>query len=100
MMAAIPARAQVNGSKPAVNGTPVVPAPAKEPEKPAPLNTAEHPMVGLVEHLFREWNQLERAVAAQRLFAAEPISLRPSPTSWASTASCCRRPSAPPRSGC
>lgn len=78
MMAAIPARAQVNGSKPAVNGTPVVPAPAKakEPDKPAPLNTAEHPMVGLVEHLFREWNQLERAVAAQRLFAAEPISLR------------------------
>ncbi|WP_156045823.1 hypothetical protein [Herbidospora cretacea] len=83
MMAAIPAapaRAQVNGqangAKPAVNGTPVVPAPAKEPEKPAPVNIAEHPMVGLVEHLFREWNPLERAVAAQRLFAAEPISLR------------------------
>ncbi|WP_066364075.1 hypothetical protein [Herbidospora mongoliensis] len=77
MMAAIPARGRVNGVKPPLNGTPLVSGPpkAKEPE-PAPLNTAEHPMVGLVEHLFREWNQLERAVAAQRLFAAEPISLR------------------------
>jgi hypothetical protein len=33
-------------------------------------------MVGLVDGLFREWDPLARAVAVQRLFAAEPVSLR------------------------
>jgi len=37
---------------------------------------AEYPMVALVETLLRDWSPLEKAIAAERLFAAEPISLR------------------------
>jgi hypothetical protein len=58
------------------------PAPAAVPTAPStprplpPSLTSEHPMVGVVDGLFREWDPLARAVAVQRLFAAEPISLR------------------------
>jgi hypothetical protein len=58
------------------------PAPAAAPaalSTPPPLPPAlasEHPMVGVVDGLFREWDPLARAVAVQRLFAAEPVSLR------------------------
>lgn len=33
-------------------------------------------MAGVVEGLFRDWDPLARAVAVERLFAAEPVSLR------------------------
>lgn len=51
-----------------------VPPPAAPPD-PATI-TAEYPMVALVEALLRDWTPLEKAIAAERLFAAEPISLR------------------------
>ncbi|GAA0432809.1 hypothetical protein Acor_06700 [Acrocarpospora corrugata] len=81
-------RAVETGPMPAVPAAPAasapvaVPAPAPQPQpKPepplaAPVSASEHPMVSLVDSLFREWNALERSVAAERLFAAEPISLR------------------------
>ncbi len=57
--------------------------PAAQPTDPAPTPAKgftaiaqEHPMVGLVEALLRSWNPLEKAIAAERLFAADPISLR------------------------
>ncbi|GAA1308590.1 hypothetical protein Psi02_24850 [Planotetraspora silvatica] len=65
-----------------------VPAPPAPVEAPAPTAAllsppplppslaSEHPMVGVVDGLFREWDPLARAVAVQRLFAAEPVSLR------------------------
>ncbi|MFC0863366.1 hypothetical protein ACFHYQ_13790 [Sphaerimonospora cavernae] len=49
-------------------------APMAAPEPPPP--PSEHPMVVLVDGLFRGWDPLTRAVAAQRLFAAEPVGLR------------------------
>ncbi|WP_182880151.1 hypothetical protein [Microbispora sp. H10949] len=49
-------------------------APAAPERQPADLSA--HPMVGVVEGLFRDWDPLARAVAAERLFAAEPVSLR------------------------
>ena len=58
------------------------PAPAAVPAAPStppplpPALASEHPMVGVVDGLFREWDPLARAVAVQRLFAAEPVSLR------------------------
>ena len=48
--------------------------PAPQPD-PATI-IAEYPMVGMVEALLRDWSPLEKAIAAERLFAAEPISLR------------------------
>ncbi|WP_066938791.1 hypothetical protein [Microtetraspora fusca] len=53
-------------------GAPARPA-AAAPAAPVP---SEYPMVGLVEQLFRDWDPLSKAVAAERLFAAEPVSLR------------------------
>ncbi|MGI5156279.1 hypothetical protein [Microbispora sp. CA-102843] len=41
-----------------------------------PADLSAHPMVAIIEGLFRGWDPLARAVAAERLFAAEPISLR------------------------
>ncbi|CAM3653431.1 hypothetical protein [Nocardiopsis rhodophaea] len=35
-----------------------------------------HPLVDLLEDLFRSWGDLERTVAAERLFAADPVSIR------------------------
>ncbi|GGO19583.1 hypothetical protein GCM10010116_39280 [Microbispora rosea subsp. aerata] len=65
------------------SGTPL-PQPAAAPAQPAaeaarerqPADLSAHPMVAVVESLFRDWDPLARAVAAQRLFAAEPVSLR------------------------
>lgn len=51
------------------------PAPPAVQPNPATL-AAEYPMVGMVETLLRDWTPLEKAIAAERLFAAEPISLR------------------------
>ncbi len=64
------------------NGVPRVPSPY--PEAPAPAASAapppppvsDNPLVRLVDAVFREWTPLERAVAIERLFAEEPVSLR------------------------
>ncbi|MBB2911534.1 hypothetical protein FHS43_002807 [Streptosporangium becharense] len=50
-------------------------APAAPPE-PKPVRLSDYPLVGLVENMFRDWGPLERAVAVERLFAVDPISLR------------------------
>ena len=42
----------------------------------APAELGAHPLVDLIEELLRGWSPLERTVAAERLFAAEPISIR------------------------
>ncbi|WP_017540681.1 hypothetical protein [Nocardiopsis halophila] len=42
---------------------------------PAP-DLGTHPMVDLLEEFLRGWSPLERTVAAERLFAADPISIR------------------------
>ncbi|WP_283136979.1 hypothetical protein [Rhizohabitans arisaemae] len=34
------------------------------------------PLIPLVDNLFRSWHELERAVAVERLFAAQPVNLR------------------------
>ncbi|MER6826308.1 hypothetical protein ABT352_10005 [Streptosporangium sp. NPDC000563] len=48
-----------------------------EPAAPAPpVNLNDYPLVRLVDNMFRDWSPLERAVAVERLFAVEPISLR------------------------
>ncbi|GAA0982693.1 hypothetical protein GCM10009555_053020 [Acrocarpospora macrocephala] len=77
--AATPPAAAASPAPPAVqpSAQPSVP-PSLQPDAPlaAPVSAAEHPMVSLVDSLFREWNPLERSVAAERLFAAEPVSLR------------------------
>ncbi len=62
------------GPMPAVPTQAAAPAPAPAAEPPPP--PGEHPMVVLVDGLFRGWDPLTRAVAAQRLFAAEPVGLR------------------------
>ncbi|GAB3900954.1 hypothetical protein GCM10027612_63500 [Microbispora bryophytorum subsp. camponoti] len=54
---------------------PAQPAPEAARERP-PTDLSAHPMVAVVEGLFRGWDPLVRAVAAERLFAAEPVSLR------------------------
>ncbi|WP_051751846.1 hypothetical protein [Streptosporangium amethystogenes] len=56
---------------------PVAPAPAPEPPaaKP-PVRLSDYPLVRLVDNMFRDWSPLERAVAVERLFAVDPISLR------------------------
>jgi hypothetical protein len=51
------------------------PVPAAPPAPPAPP-VSDNPLVRLVDAVFREWTPLERAVAIERLFAEEPISLR------------------------
>ncbi|GIH24068.1 hypothetical protein Aph01nite_23780 [Acrocarpospora phusangensis] len=77
-MAATPAPTAPPAVAPAAPAaTPALP-PVLQPDAPlaAPVSASEHPMVALVDSLFREWNPLERAVAAERLFADEPVSLR------------------------
>ncbi|TQN31402.1 hypothetical protein FHX37_1303 [Haloactinospora alba] len=51
---------------------------SQEQETAAPPETEgeDYPLVGLLERLFSEWHGLERTVAAQRLFAADPVSIR------------------------
>ncbi|SDG05450.1 hypothetical protein SAMN05421505_101240 [Sinosporangium album] len=53
---------------------PTAPAPAPVPQQTVPA--AEYPLVGLVDGLFRSFQALEQAVAIERLFAADPVSLR------------------------
>lgn len=55
---------------------PVAAAPAELSEQQLMEIAAEHPLVGLVDNMFREWQPLEQAVAIERLFATNPISLR------------------------
>lgn len=43
------------------------------PDSPA---LGEHPLVDQVEQMIRSWPELERTVAAERLFATDPISIR------------------------
>src|SRR5690625_3547502 len=44
--------------------------PAPQPE------LGRHPLVDLLEEFFRNWTDMERNVAAERLFASDPISIR------------------------
>ncbi|MEC3894571.1 hypothetical protein ABZ645_24540 [Nocardiopsis alba] len=46
-----------------------------EEQPPAPV-LGRHPLVDLVEEMVRSWPELERTVAAERLFATDPISIR------------------------
>ncbi|GGK66970.1 hypothetical protein Sme01_10080 [Sphaerisporangium melleum] len=77
-----PYPAQPTGPQPAVNGAappyaeaPAAPAPGTPPPPPqAPVS--DNPLVRLVDAVFREWTPLERAVAIERLFAEQPVSLR------------------------
>ncbi|MEU2975280.1 hypothetical protein ABZ634_26345, partial [Nocardiopsis alba] len=46
-----------------------------EEQSPAPV-LGRHPLVDLVEEMVRSWPELERTVAAERLFATDPISIR------------------------
>ncbi len=67
---------------PPMNGAPPAPEPYREtpppavPATPPPPPVSDNPLVRLVDAVFREWTPLERAVAIERLFAEEPISLR------------------------
>ncbi|MFI6511148.1 hypothetical protein ACIBCT_26370 [Streptosporangium sp. NPDC050855] len=69
---------------PAAPGAPAVPAAATAAAAPAPegsgaaprVDLSEYPLVRLVDNMFRDWGPLERAVAVERLFAVDPISLR------------------------
>src|SRR5699024_4342637 len=45
-------------------------------ETPDPPALGEHPLVDQVEQMIRSWPELERTVAAERLFATDPISIR------------------------
>ena len=74
-------------SAPTVPSAPSVPqeqrqAPVPEPAAPEPVapapqvNLSDYPLVRLVDNMFRDWSPLERAVAVERLFAVDPISLR------------------------
>lgn len=51
---------------------------SQEQDTATPSETKEedYPLVGLLERLFSDWQDLERTVAAQRLFAADPVSIR------------------------
>lgn len=49
--------------------------PEQPEERPAPA-LGQHPLVDAVEEMFRSWPDLERTVAAERLFATDPISIR------------------------
>ncbi|MEU0492970.1 hypothetical protein ABZ249_27410 [Nocardiopsis sp. NPDC006139] len=48
----------------------------EQEERPAAPALGEHPLVDMVEEMFRSWPDLERTVAAERLFATDPISIR------------------------
>ncbi|GAA3134479.1 hypothetical protein GCM10010466_26540 [Planomonospora alba] len=50
--------------------------PAPAPAAPPSVDISEYPLVRLVDNMFRDWGPLERAVAVDRLFAVDPISLR------------------------
>ena len=45
-------------------------------ETPGSPALGDHPLVDQVEQMIRSWPELERTVAAERLFAADPISIR------------------------
>ncbi|MEV4186386.1 hypothetical protein [Streptosporangium canum] len=51
-------------------------APAAEPAAEPQVSLNDYPLVRLVDNMFRDWGPLERAVAVERLFAVDPISLR------------------------
>ncbi|GAA4560156.1 hypothetical protein [Planotetraspora kaengkrachanensis] len=72
-MQAPPAQGQPQAQAAPADETPSLLAP---PPPLPPALASEHPMVGVVDGLFRSWDPLARAVAAQRLFAAEPVGLR------------------------
>lgn len=44
--------------------------------RPEPPPLGQHPLVDLVEAMFRTWPELERTLAAERLFATDPVSVR------------------------
>ncbi|MBB5131214.1 hypothetical protein HNP84_000920 [Thermocatellispora tengchongensis] len=71
---AAPAAQHPQAAQPAATGA-HAPRPAPATPPPAP-DLSEHPLVGLVDGMFREWQPLEQAVAIERLFATDPISLR------------------------
>lgn len=55
---------------------PAAPQPQAAPVPDPPVRLGDYPLVGLVDNIFRDWNPLERAIAVERLFAVDPISLR------------------------
>ncbi|WP_147268845.1 hypothetical protein [Sphaerisporangium album] len=55
---------------------PYAPQAAAQPALPPSPPVSDNPLVRLVDAVFREWTPLERAVAIERLFAEEPVSLR------------------------
>ncbi|MFD0804043.1 hypothetical protein ACFQZU_22385, partial [Streptomonospora algeriensis] len=53
--------------------------PPKQQTEEQPAQAPElgrHPLVDLLEEFLRNWTDAERTVAAQRLFASEPVSIR------------------------
>ncbi len=48
----------------------------EEPEHGATADPRVHPLVAPLEELFSSWEAIERTVAAERLFATEPVSIR------------------------
>ncbi|MBV2364734.1 hypothetical protein ACFPZ0_08825 [Streptomonospora nanhaiensis] len=50
--------------------------PPKGARGPAERELGRHPLVDLLEELLRTWTEVERTVAAERLFATDPISIR------------------------
>jgi len=46
------------------------------PAKQAAPALGTHPLIDLFEQLCRDWNDLERLIATERLFTAEPTSIR------------------------
>ncbi|AWS45151.1 hypothetical protein [Streptosporangium sp. 'caverna'] len=59
-----------------VPALPAPPAPAPQPAPEPAVRLSDYPLVRLVDNMFRDWSPLERAVAVERLFAVDPISLR------------------------
>ncbi|MEU0240695.1 hypothetical protein ABZ234_23690 [Nocardiopsis sp. NPDC006198] len=57
-------------------GPPKAMRPDHVEERPPAPALGQHPLVDLVEEMFRSWPDLERTVAAERLFATDPISIR------------------------
>ncbi|PSK96728.1 hypothetical protein CLV63_11025 [Murinocardiopsis flavida] len=43
---------------------------------PAAPQLGTHPLIDLLDQLFTSWERLDRTVAAERLFAADPLSIR------------------------
>ncbi|MDF5752321.1 hypothetical protein [Spongiactinospora sp. TRM90649] len=62
-------------AQPAPAAQQLPPHPAPTPDTAAAAST-EFPLIALVDGLLRGWEPLEQAVAVERLFAADPISLR------------------------